>query len=83
MLDLSARNGVRIRCGEGMIELTKDGVEIKGNTITIAAKKMLSASGKGPTQGETRLRLPWASIRVDGRPEDLEVNAVDQDGAVE
>jgi type VI secretion system secreted protein VgrG len=48
VLDLSARNGVRLRCGESMIELTKEGIELKADTIVISAKKALNASGKGP-----------------------------------
>jgi type VI secretion system secreted protein VgrG len=46
---LRAEQDFTLTCGESSIEITKDTITLKAPTIKLAASKVLTASGKGPS----------------------------------
>src|SRR5262249_44702611 len=43
------KDGLVIGCGDNAIEITKDGITLKGNVLNLAASKSVKMSGKGPS----------------------------------
>lgn len=74
-LDLTAVKGVRIRCGDSVISLTGDHIEIKSKRVSLLASDELLAQGDGPTlhlsdraelnADDVRLHGSGSSVRLD------------------
>ncbi|MFO0615669.1 MAG: type VI secretion system tip protein TssI/VgrG [Polyangiaceae bacterium] len=47
-ISLSADQGITLRCGESVVEVTKEGVKINGKQLEIAGSKSVSMAGDGP-----------------------------------
>ncbi len=45
---LTAKGGISLRCGDSSIEVTKDGITIKGPVISMSGAKAVKMAGKGP-----------------------------------
>lgn len=47
-INLSADQGITLRCGESVVEVTKEGIKINGKTLALAASKSVTVAGDGP-----------------------------------
>lgn len=46
---LSADLGITLRCGESVIEITKEGIKLSGKTLALEGSKSTTMKGNGPT----------------------------------
>ncbi len=74
-LDLTALGGVRIRCGDSVISVMTDHIELKSKRVSLVASEELIAQGDGPTlhlsdraelnADDVRLHGSASSVRLD------------------
>ncbi len=74
-LELTAVKGIRIRCGESVLSMTDDRVELKSKNVSLVGSEELLAQGDGPSlhltdraelnADDVRLHASGASVRLD------------------
>ena len=75
VLELIARGGVRIRCGDSTLSMTDDHIEIKSRSVSLTGTDELTVQGNGPTlhltdraelsADDLRLFASGATLRLD------------------